>query len=108
VAPEIPAAFEREQGCTEAEWLRCLPGAVGVHTLALPGPGQAVVTLRGDTDGRPSGGQLHVAWSVLPPRRIALLILPRLAVHYRFDGVDAPARCIFMRYFDLYTHRGGG
>ncbi|MDP2004360.1 MAG: hypothetical protein Q8K45_01680 [Rubrivivax sp.] len=104
MAPEIPVAFEREQGYTDSEWQRCLPGAVGVHALALPAPGQALVRLH---DGA-GGGQLQISWSVLPPRRIALLNLPRLAVHYRFDGVAAPARREFMRYFDLYTQRGGG
>jgi hypothetical protein len=29
-------------------------------------------------------------------------------VRYRFDGVPAAARREFMRYFDLYTQRGGG
>jgi hypothetical protein len=102
VAPEIPIAFEREQGYTESEWLRCLPGAVGPHTLVLPAPGQAVVMLAGGL------GTMHLDWAVLPPRRIALLSLPRLAVRYRFDGVPAEARREFMRYFDLYTQRGGG
>ncbi|MDO9074573.1 MAG: hypothetical protein Q7U73_15030 [Rubrivivax sp.] len=101
-APEVPIAFEREQGFTDSEWRRCLRGAVGPHTLALPAPGQAVVTL---LDGL---GTMHLRWTVLPPRRIALLCMPRLAVRYRFDGVPAEARRAFMRFFDLYTQRGGG
>ena len=100
VAPEIPASFEREQGFTEAEWQRCLPGAVREHALALPAPGRAVVNI--------GTGTLQLGWTVLPPRRIALISMPRLAVRYRFDGVDAQARREFMRYFDLYTQRGGG
>ena len=92
--------FEREQGCTEVEWLRWLPGAVGVHALSLPAPGQALV--------RVGSGTLQLAWTVLPPRRIALMSMPRLAMHYRFDGVDATARSDFMQYFDLYMQRGGG
>ena len=100
VVPEVPASFEREQGFTETEWQRCLPGAVRDHALALPAPGQAVVTI--------GAGTLRLHWTVLPPRRIALVSLPRLAVRYRFDGVDTAERCEFMRYFDLYTQRGGG
>ena len=98
-----PAAFEREQGCTEAEWLAWLPGAVRDAALRIgPAPGQATVTLA-------SGGALHLRWQPLPPRRIALIVLPRLAVSFRFDdGVDAAARQRFMRYFDLYLQRGGG
>ena len=100
VAPEVPASFEREQGFTAAEWQRCLPGAVGKRRLALTSPGRAVVDI--------GAGTLALSWTVLPPRRIALLSMPRLAVCYRFDGVDADARREFMRYFDLYTQRGGG
>jgi hypothetical protein len=99
---DIPDAFDRDHGFTEAEWLRCLPGAVAPHALALPAPGQARVSMAG------SAGSLQLDWTVQPPRRIALLSLPRLAVHYRFDGVPAELRRRFMRHFDLYTQRGGG
>jgi hypothetical protein len=34
--------------------------------------------------------------------------MPRMAVAYRFEGVDADARSRFMQYFDLYLQRGGG
>lgn len=97
---EVPASFEREQGFAEPDWLRCLPGAVRGHELALPAPGLAQVNV--------GAGTLTLDWTVLPPRRIALMSLPRLAVRYRFDGVDAAARREFMRHFDLYTQRGGG
>jgi hypothetical protein len=92
--------FEREQGCTEAEWLGWLPGAVRGHRWQLTGPGQARVDI-GD-------GRLDLHWVELPPRRIALMSLPRLQVTYRFDGLDADGRSRFMQYFDLYMQRGGG
>jgi hypothetical protein len=97
---EVAPAFEREQGCTEAEWLRWLPGAVGAHRLERPGPGAAVVTV--------GSGTLRLDWEVLPPRRIALISMPRMTLRFGFDAVDAPARAEFMRYFDLYLQRGGG
>jgi len=97
---EVPESFDREQGFAEADWLRCLPGAVRGHELVLPAPGNARVTI--------GAGTLVLQWAVLPPRRIALMSLPRLGVRYRFDGVDAAARREFMRHFDLYTQRGGG
>lgn len=96
----VSEAFEREHGFTEADWLRTLPGAVRDHALSLPAAGRAEVSI--------NAGTLHLTWTVLPPRQIALLRAPRLAVRYRFEGVDGEARAAFMRYFDLYLHRGGG
>lgn len=94
------ASFEREQGFTDAEWRRSLPGAVRGAALELS-DGQARVQL-------PGGGTLQLRWQVLPPRRIALITLPRLAVQYRFSGTDPAAQAAFMAYFDLYMQRGGG
>ncbi len=93
--------FTREHGCTEAEWLRCLPGAVGSARWALLRPGKARVAL-------PSGGTLTLRWHALPPRRIASISMPRMSVHYFFDGVDLDARETFIHHFDLYLQRGGG
>jgi len=93
------ASFDREMGCTEREWLSWLPGAVRDQPLAV-GVGEAGVEIE--------AGRLRLRWQVLPPRQIAAVRLPRLAVQFRFDGVDAAARQRFMRYFDLYMHRGGG
>lgn len=95
----VEARFERDCGCTEAEWLGWLPGAVRDHPLALH-PGGAVVGI--------GEGRLHLRWHALPPRRIALLQMPRLAVHFEFEQVDDAARAAFMRYFDLFMQRGGG
>ena len=53
-------------------------------------------------------GHLALRWQVLPPRQIALVRMPRLQVDYRFEGVSDQARAAFMRYFDLYSQRGGG
>jgi hypothetical protein len=100
LGPVFPEAFEREQGLAEADWLRSLPGAVRGRALALPTLGRAVVSI--------GAGTLELDWTMLPPRRLGIVQLPRMAVHYRFVGVDAPARNEFMRYFDLYTQRGGG
>ncbi len=95
-----PSEFHREQGFTEADWLTCLPGAVRGCPLAITGPGRATVQI--------GAGTLHLAWQVMPPRRIALVRMPVLATHYRFDGVAEAERQAFMKFFDLYTQRGGG
>ena len=95
-----PAEFQREQGFTEADWLRCLPGASAGHALTIDGPGQATVAI--------GSGRLHLTWQVRPPRRVALFAMPMLVTRYRFEGVPDDARQAFMKFFDLYTQRGGG
>ena len=98
---DVPEQFSREQGCTLAEWERDLPGAVKHHRLEASAPGAAVVHVDG-------GGQLHLQWQALPPRRIGMARLPRLQVDFRFEAVSAEGRTAFMRYFDLFLQRGGG
>ena len=97
---EFAAQFEREHGCTEADWLGWLPGAGRDGVLQLGPPGCARVTL--------PGGSLTLQWHALEPRRLGLASFPRLMMSYRFEGLDAAQRASFMRYFDLYMQRGGG
>ena len=94
-------SFEREHGCTPAEWLGWLPGAVGSHPWQTSAADDgASVTI--------GAGTLQLHWRTLAPRQIALIRLPRLQVRYRFDGVAADQRVRFMQHFDLYMQRGGG
>jgi hypothetical protein len=95
-----PEAFERELACTEAEWLRWLPPAIGARDWEL-GDGTATVGL-GDA------ARLHLVWQARAPRAIALLRLPRLQVAFRFEGAAPHERAAFMERFDLYLQRGGG
>lgn len=96
---EWPAAFEREMGCTEADWLRSLPGAIGAREWRCE-PGSAAVKI--------GEGELRLAWRAGEPRAIALVRLPRLHVSFRFEGLGANERRAFMERFDLYLQRGGG
>jgi hypothetical protein len=99
VQSHYPAQFVRDMGCTEAElrlWLSQLGApAVTDGSNGLPWP-------------LPGSGTVHIAWRALPPRRIALLALPRMEV--RFDAGDAEPQAWqeFMQRFDLHTQRGGG
>jgi len=95
----VEERFERDMGCTEAEWLQWLPAAVG---------GCPVRVHRREATVSVAGGVLRLRWQPMPARAIALLRIPRLHVAFAFEGVDAQARAGFMRRFDLFTQRGGG
>ena len=91
--------FERDMSCTEDDWLRWLPDAIGTHHWKRQ---ERTVGVRiGD-------GALGLKWQVAPSRVIAQLSMPRLLVNFRFAGVDEAARHAFMQRFDLYMQRGGG
>jgi hypothetical protein len=91
--------FEREMGCTEAEWLMWLPAAIGANDWQ----GQASTATV-----RIGSGLLALDWRTGEPRVIAQVRLPRLHVRFRFEGLDAAQRVAFMKRFDLYMQRGGG
>jgi hypothetical protein len=94
-----PERFEREMGCTEAEWLMWLPNAIGDQHWKLQTNSAGV---------RIGDGALGLRWHTGEPRVIALLRLPRLLVRFRFAGLDEAERYAFMKRFDLYMHRVGG
>ncbi|MDO8904888.1 hypothetical protein [Hydrogenophaga sp.] len=91
--------FEREMGCTEAEWLGWLPAAMGDVVWQQKGQGLGAEL---------PPGSLSIAWQPRPPRVIALMRMPVLHVRFTFSGLDEGQRYTFMRRFDLYMQRGGG
>ena len=91
--------FERDMGCTEAEWLGWLPAAMG-HCVWHQDVASALATI--------GAGTLQLRWQVMPPRVIALMRMPVLRVNFQFEGLSADARYTFMKRFDLYMQRGGG
>jgi hypothetical protein len=92
-------AFEREMGCTETELRGWLPRASGERAIQWR-EGGAEIAL--------DAGSVSITWRTGEPRRIALIVLPRLHVRFEASGVDEAAWQRFMRYFDLSTQRGGG
>ena len=94
-----PPAFEREMGCTEAELRGWLPAASRDRHIDWRDRGADIAL---------DGGQVSIDWQPLDPRRIGLIVLPRLHVGFAVEHVDAAAWQRFMRYFDLSTQRGGG
>lgn len=91
--------FERDMACTEADWLRWLPDAIGAHHWKHQD--RTVGVRIGD-------GALGLKWQLSEPRVIGLAQMPRILVSFRFAGVDEAARQTFMKRFDLYMQRGGG
>ena len=92
-------AFEREMGCTEAELRAWLPGASRGRPIDWRERGADVAC---DT------GRVSIDWQPREPRRIALMVIPRLQVGFAAHGVGHAEWQQFMRYFDLFTQRGGG
>lgn len=91
--------FERDMGCTLADWLGWVPRAFG----------EVPWQLHGDAlHAQVAGGHLHITWQVTEPRRLGLAVIPRLRVCFAFGQVSDVDRLVFMKRFDLYTHRGGG
>ncbi len=97
--PDYPARFTRDTGGTEAEWLGRLVGACKGQPIEI-GAHRATIAI--------DDGALVLHWRPLPPRRIALMSMPRLEVEFDFENLSDEARTRFMRYFDLYMQRGGG
>lgn len=91
--------FQRDMGCTEAEWLGWLPAAL--DHLPWQRDGNEAQVVLGE-------GQLWLHWQVVSPRVIGLVRIPRLLVRYRFVGVSSADREAFLQRFDLHMHRGGG
>jgi hypothetical protein len=91
--------FERDMACTEEDWLRWLPEALGDHHWKRQD--RTVGVRIGD-------GALGLKWEVAEPRVIAQVRMPRLIVRFRFAGIDDGTRNAFMKRFDLYMQRGGG
>ena len=91
--------FEREMGCTAGELRGWLPGATEGRRIIWRDDGAEVAL---------DGGVVSIDWQTLAPRRIALIVLPRLQVRFHARDVEKEAWQRFMRYFDLYTQRGGG
>lgn len=91
--------FERDMGCTEAEWLGWLPAALGDKAWQRDGACVRVSI---------ASGSLQIQWQTAEPRVLGLARIPRLLVRFVFAGLDDAQRYVFMKRFDLYMQRGGG
>lgn len=97
----VPEDFERVMGCTVADLLSWLPRALPSASLLLD------ATKRRCSATLPEGS-LRLTWTLLEPRRIALLEIPRLSVGFSYTGLSPEQRYKVQKRFDLETLRGGG
>jgi hypothetical protein len=93
------AVLYREMGCTRADLLAWLPGAVRGARVDVEGNLIRVAY---------AAGEVRIRITPAAERRLGALSLPVLDVSIRFAGIDARAREEFLKYFDLFTRRGGG
>jgi hypothetical protein len=97
----VPETFERVMGCTSAELVSWLPRALPDAHLQTDVAGQRNAASWAQ-------GKMELNWQPLPPRRIALLEIPQLAVRFTYSDLSATERYRIQKCFDLQTHRGGG
>lgn len=95
----MPDRVVRDMGCTPADLIRWMPEATAHRPIAWRDDGCAVAV---------DGGRVVFTWTVLPPRRIALVRIERLELEIVFEGCAPERRRSFLARFDDYTRRGGG
>lgn len=99
-AGEVPERLSRDMGCTPDDLVRWMPQATGQRPLRWFPDGCELALVQ--------GGQVRFRWTVLPPRRIALMRIQRVRLEIVFQGCTAAQRREFIERFDAYTRRGGG
>jgi hypothetical protein len=97
----VPQQFERVMGCTSADLLSWLPGALPMAALTVDADHANCTAILPD-------GVLKIQWSSLPDARVALLTIPRLRVCFEYSGLSDGRRYTVQKRFDLGTQRGGG
>ncbi|HEX4599655.1 MAG TPA: hypothetical protein VH278_17850 [Burkholderiaceae bacterium] len=91
--------LHREMGCTRAEFLAWLPGAVNGAQFDVDGDSIRV---------RYQAGEVLIRIAQTADRKLGLMLLPVLRVSIEFSDLDGAARKSFLGRFDLFTRRGGG
>ena len=97
----VPEKFDRVMGCTPADLLSWLPGA-------LPTADLTVDASHANCTAKLPDGALKIQWTTLPDAHIALLTIPRLSVRFEYTGLSDERRYTVQKRFDLGTQRGGG
>jgi hypothetical protein len=91
--------FNKEMSLDRVEFLRTLPGALGIERL--PGTGSPLRIESG-------GGSVEVSFQSLPPRRLGALQLPVLRVRLVLTGFPPEDADQVIGRFERAFQRGGG
>jgi hypothetical protein len=90
---------ERVMGCSRVDVARWL--------VELTGSDHGLLE-RGCAELQLDWGVLTIETQAMPPRRVALLRLPQLAVRFRYDPAFRYQARAWITHFDHHTQRGGG
>ncbi len=90
-------------GCTIDELVNWLPAASNYKKFSVRKTSSDATTIDFEVDG------ITITANSQGSRKIALLVIPVLAVVFSFDAKWDKLACDqFMKRFDMYTQRGGG
>ena len=91
--------IELDMGLSEKDFDSVLPNAVKPYVVTEQDSGYLL------NDGEQ---HIHIEKTVLPPRAIASIRLPRMMVVLKFSDHTEQQTAAFMQRFNRYMHRGGG
>ena len=91
--------IELDMGLSEKDFGDVLGNAVKPYAVEATSQGYLL---------RHEQQSISIQKTVLPPRAIASIRLPRMTVVLEFDGHDESQVEQFMQRFNRYMHRGGG
>lgn len=100
---DLSQPFRRTMGCTGSELVAWLPRALPEASLDIESN-----AAYGSCRARFADGELLIEWRALEPRRIALMVVPRLDVGFSYSSLGPLRREAIQAYFDRATQRGGG
>jgi hypothetical protein len=85
--------FDREIACSEAEWLSCLPRAIGSHPYRVVAKAASI---------KIGPGQLALSWRTCTAPGASTHRQHHLLVSFRHSGLDDAQRYLFMRQFEAH------
>jgi len=89
----------KDMQLTKAEFAKRLPRALDGYAWESTATGYCAMH---------EGRAIEIDVEEMEPRRIALIVLPRCSVSFRFDGFTEDEQRTFMNRFNRIFQKGGG